>query len=152
MPTPMPTGAKGMAAVCFAVVGWITANAYVLNMPPEQAAAVGLFREYAAGLSGIIGWRVMGPSVGKSYAEAAGSGIKTVVVIVFAALLLFATSEMLGKSAEGKYADVGEAAIAIFQTMMDRSVGLLSVGVIGSMLIGGVIAGLLSENASRRWR
>ena len=43
MGTPMPTGAKGIAALSFAVVGWLIANAYVPNMPEE--AQIGLLRE-----------------------------------------------------------------------------------------------------------
>ncbi|TAG12464.1 MAG: tellurium resistance protein, partial [Rhodobacterales bacterium] len=42
----MPTGAKAMAAISFAVVGWLTANAYVPNMPEETS--VGAFRELTA--------------------------------------------------------------------------------------------------------
>jgi hypothetical protein len=36
--------------------------------------------------------------------------------------------------------------------MWERSVPLLSVGVLGVMAVGGGIAGVLTENASRRWR
>ena len=96
MATTMPTGAKAVAAVTFAVVGWLTANAYVPNMP--SAESVGSFRELTALLGALIGWRVMGNSVGNGYAAAAGSGWKTVVVLVFYALLLFAIYEMLQQS------------------------------------------------------
>ena len=52
-PTPMPTGAKLMAAVCFAVVGWVLANYYAMNMP--DAGAAGPMREAAAVVGAIIG-------------------------------------------------------------------------------------------------
>jgi hypothetical protein len=150
MSTPMPTAAKLMAAVSFAVVGWIIANAYVPNMP--EAQAVGLFREGVAFLGAIIGWRVMGPSAGRGYVEAVGSGIKTVVLLVFFALLLFSIYEMLMNSVKMRYDGPMEAALDVLMTMVRRSEALLSLSVIGSMLIGGAVGGLLSENAGRRWR
>jgi hypothetical protein len=150
MSTPMPTGAKLMAAVCFAVVGWIIANAYIPNMP--EAQAMGLFREGVAFLGAIVGWMVMGPSVGKGYVEAAGSGLKTVIVLVFFALLLFSIYEMLMNSVKMRYDGPMEAGLDVLMNMVRRSEALVSVGVIVSMLVGGMVGGILSENAGRRWR
>ncbi|MBA3909094.1 MAG: hypothetical protein C0524_04220 [Rhodobacter sp.] len=150
MATQMPTGAKAMAAITFAVAGWMTANAYVPNMPEAQSVA--LFREIVAVLGGVVGWRVMGNSVGKGYVAAAGSGWKTMIVLVFFALLLFSTYEMLQESVRMRYEGAGEAIIDVFQQMWKRSEGLLSTTVIAVMAIGGAIAGILTENANRRWR
>jgi hypothetical protein len=146
----MPTGAKAMAALSFAVVGWLTANAYVPNMPVPTA--VGFFRELTAALGAIVGWRVMGNSVGKGYVGAVGSGWKTMIVMVFFALLLFAVYEMLQLSVKMRYDGPMEAVLDVFHRMWERSVPLMSVGVLGVMAVGGGIAGLLTENASRRWR
>ena len=63
MATSMPTAAKVMAAVSFAVVGWVLANYYAVNMP--DAAAAGPIREGAALVGVVVGWSVMGNSVGK---------------------------------------------------------------------------------------
>ncbi|WP_135451018.1 TrgA family protein [Tabrizicola caldifontis] len=150
MATPMPTGAKAMAAVSFAVVGWLIANAYVTNMP--EAQSVGFFRELTGLLGAIVGWRVMGPSVGKGYLEAIGSGWKTVIVLVFFALLLSGIYEMLQQSVRMRYDGPMEAIIDVFRRMMERSQALLSVGVMAVMVVGGGIAGVLTENANRRWR
>lgn len=150
MVTPMPNGAKAMAAVSFAVVGWLTANAYVPNMP--EATRVGFLREMVAALGAIIGWKVMGNSVGKGYVRAVGSGWKTVIVLVFFALLLFGIYEMLQLSVRMRYDGPLEAVVDVFNRMLERSVPLLTAGVLGVMAIGGGIAGVLTENASRRWR
>ena len=149
-PTPMPTGAKLMAAVCFAVVGWVLANFYAINMP--DAAAAGPIREVAALVGVIIGWTVMGPSVGNGYVEAAGSGIKTAVVLAVAALFLLALAEMLDNSVKMRYDGALDAILDVFQTMVKRSEALLSLGVFGTVLLGGIIGGLLTENAGRRWK
>jgi len=150
MATAMPTGAKGMAAIAFAVVGWMIAHAYIPNMP--EAGNVGLLREMVAVLGGIIGWKVMGNSVGKGYLAAVGSGWKTVVVLVFFALLFGAIYEMLMLSVRMRYDGPFEAVVDVFKRMLDRSILLPTVPVIAVMLFGGGVAGVVSENASRRWR
>jgi hypothetical protein len=150
MAIPMPTGAKAMAAISFAVVGWLIANAYVPNMP--QAQSVGRFRELTGLIGAIVGWRVMGPSVGKSYLQAIGSGWKTVIVLVFFALLLFGIYEMLQLSVKMRYDGPLEAIVDVFRRMMDRSQALMSADVVAVMVIGGGVAGILTENANRRWR
>ena len=150
MPTPMPTGAKLMAAASFAVVGWVLANFYSVNMP--DAAAAGPIREVAALVGAITGWKVMGPSVGKGYVEAAGAGIKTSIVLAVAALFLLALAEMLDNSVKMRYDGALDAFLDIFQTMAKRSGALVSLGVFGTILFGGVVGGLLTENAGRRWK
>lgn len=150
MAQPMPTGAKLMAAISFAVVGWIMANYYAVNMP--DASAAGRIREGAAVVGAIVGWMVMGPSVGKGYVEAAGSGIKTAVVLVVVALFFLALREMLDNSVKMRYDGAMDAILDVFQTMAKRSEALLSLGVFGTVFFGGIIAGLLTENAGRRWK
>ncbi|WP_333816842.1 TrgA family protein [Tabrizicola sp.] len=150
MPLPMPTGAKMMAAASFAVVGWVMANYYAMNMP--DAAAGGPMREAAALVGAIIGWKVMGPTVGRGYVEAAGAGIKTAVILAVAALFLLAMREMLDNSVKMRYDGALDAITDVFQLMAQRSRALLSLGVFGTILFGGIIAGLLSENAGRRWK
>jgi hypothetical protein len=145
----MPTGAKAMAAAGFAVVGWITAHVYVENMP--VATSVGYLREITALLGAIIGWRVMGNSVGKGYLRSIGSGWKTMIVLVFFTLLTFGLYEMLQLSVRMRYDGPIEAILDVFQRMLDRSFPLASIPVLSVMLIGGGIAGMLSENANRRW-
>ena len=150
MPTPMPTGAKLMAALSFAVVGWVLANYYAMNA--VDSATLGPVREVSALVGAVVGWKLMGPSVGKGYVEAAGAGIKTAVVLAVVALFLLGLKEMLDNSVKMRYDGALDAILDIFQTMVKRSEGLLSLGVFGTILLGGIIAGLLTENAGRRWK
>jgi hypothetical protein len=150
MATSMPTAAKLMAAISFAVVGWVLANYYAMNMP--DATAAGPIREGAALVGVIVGWSVMGNSAGKGYVEAAGSGIKTAVILAVVALFLLALAEMLENSVRLRYEDAMEAILAVVETMAKRSQALLSLGVFGTILLGGIVGGLLTENAGRRWK
>lgn len=149
MGTPMPTGAKAIAALTFGVVGWLLANAYVPNMAQPQP--VGMFRELTAAVGAIIGWMVMGTSVGKGYIAAMGSGLKTVVVLIICSLLLFSTYEMLMQSVKMVYDGPMDAVLDIFLRMFEHSAPLASTGVVMVILVGGLIGGVLAENASRRW-
>ena len=51
-----------------------------------------------------------------------------------------------------RYDGALEAIVDVFQTMAKRSEALLSLGVFGTILLGGIIGGLLTENAGRRWK
>lgn len=150
MAQQMPTGAKLMAAASFAVVGWVMANYYSLNMP--DAASAGPLRPAAAFIGAIIGWKVMGPTVGRGYVEAAGAGIKTAAILAVAAIFALALREMLQNSVKMRYESATEAILDVFHTMATRSQGMLSLGVIASLVLGGIVAGMLSENAGRRWK
>jgi hypothetical protein len=150
MSTPMPTGAKLMAAVSFAVVGWVFANYYAMNMP--DASAAGPIREGAAVIGALVGWKVMGPSVGKGYVEAAGAGVKTAVALAVLALFLLALKEMLDNSVKMRYDDALDAILDVFETAVKRSEAMVSLGVFATLLIGGIVGGILTENAGRRWK
>jgi hypothetical protein len=150
MPTPMPTGAKLMAAASFAVVGWVFANYYALNMP--DASSAGPIREGAAVVGALVGWKVMGPSVGKGYVEAAGAGVKTAVALAVVALFLLALKEMLDNSVKMRYDGALDAILDVFDTAVKRSQALASLGVFVTLLVGGIVGGILTENAGRRWK
>ncbi|MFP5479708.1 MAG: TrgA family protein [Alphaproteobacteria bacterium] len=150
MTTPMPTGAKAMSAAAFAVLGWLTANVYVANMPVVEA--VGSVREIVALIGAIVGWKVMGPSVGKGYLESAAAGLKTMVVLVFVSLMSIGLYEMLQNSWKMRYEGPLEAMVDVFALMLDRAPTLGTFNVLVVMVVGGIIGGLLAENANRRWR
>lgn len=150
MPTSMPTAGKAAGAITFAIVGWLIANAYVPGMPDSGAA--GRIREYSAVVGVFVGWTVMGNSVGRKYLDAIGYGWKTVIVLVFFATLCFSILEMAVQSTRQVYSGPIEAILDIFARMLDRAKMLFTFSVLTVMAIGGAVAGLLTEGASRRWR
>jgi hypothetical protein len=150
MANPMPTGAKLTAAVSFAVVGFIIANYYEVNMP--DVSAVGPVRATTAAVGAFVGWQVMGNAVGNGYVEAAGAGVRTALVLIVVALFLLGLHEMLINSMKMRYDSAMEAVLDIFQTMGKRSPGLLSLGVLGTALLGGIVAGMMTERAGRIWK
>ena len=59
---------------------------------------------------------------------------------------------MLQLSVRMRYDGPMEAILDVFQRMLDRAPPILTPPVLAAILIGGGIAGMLTENASRRWR
>lgn len=146
----MPTTAKLVAAVAFALVGWLAANAHVPAL--GENAAVGRFREITALIGLVVGWRTMGALVGQSYADAVGSGLRTSVTLAFFALLLFSIWLMYGQTGRMAYDGPMEAVLGVFEFMLEQGRRMLVPGVLGVLVIGGALGGVLTEWASRRWR
>jgi hypothetical protein len=145
----MPTAAKLVAAVVFAIVGWIAANVFVPVL--GEGIDVGAFRELVGALGLVVGWRVMGRSAGQGYQRAIGTGLKTVIVLVFFTLLLFSTYEMVQLSMKMRYEGPMDAVLDVFSLMLEQGLKMLVPGVILVLAVGGVIGGILTEKASKRW-
>lgn len=150
MATSMPTAAKAAGAVFFAIVGWMIANAYIPGMVDPSGA--GSMREYNAAVGAIVGWAVMGNSVGHKYIDAVGYGWKTVIVLAMVSLFTFGLSEMLHQSTRMTYDDPIEAITDIFLRMYKRGQEGMTFRVLVTMILGGGVAGFWTEFVSRRWR
>lgn len=146
----MPTAAKLVASVWFALAGWLAANAHVPAL--GENAAVGLFRELTALIGFVCGWRVMGNGVDKSYADSVGTGLKTSIILAFLALLLFSGHQMVKEAFRMHFDGPMQAMLGWADLMMKNAVRVVSVGVIGVLIIAGLLGGPLTEWAWRRWR
>lgn len=146
----MPTTAKLVAAAIFAAIGWLAANAHVPAM--GEGADVGRMREISAVIGLIVGWRVMGNLVGQSYADAVGSGLRSVATFAFFALLIFASSLMIGQSTKMIYDGPMDAFLSVFKIMGEEGRKMLTPGVLGVLGVGAVLGGILTEWTARRWR
>lgn len=150
MATSMPTAAKAAGAFFFAIVGWMVANAYIPGM--TDATGAGNMREYNALVGAIVGWAVMGNSVGHKYIDAIGYGWKTAIVLVVVSLFTFGLYEMLKQSTRMVYDDPLEAIADIFYQMFKRSKTAMTLDVFTAMFVGGAAGGFFTEYVSRRWR
>ncbi len=145
----MPTAAKLVSAVLFALLGLFVADLYAQGI--TTGARTTWLREGAAAVSLISGWRVMGVLVGKGNSAAIGSGIRTALTAVFFTLLLFAIYEMVVISTKGRYDGPMDAVLAVFEIFVEYGRGLLTPEIIGTLLVGGGLAGVAAEATSRRW-
>ena len=145
----MPTAAKIVSAVAMALVGLWAAVAYI---PQLQDTSVGYFREMMAALGFVVGWRSLGRNSGRGYSESLGVGLRGSFLVVFWALLGFATYTMLVRSTKQVYSgDPGKALLDVPQIMLQYGKLLMAQEVIVALVVGGVVAGLVAEFAARRW-
>ena len=146
----MPTAAKLVAAIAFALLGFFTAELIKPLLP--EGTQFGFFREVCAGIGALCGWRVMGVLTGRTYRAAVESGLRTMLTMVFWCVLLLAIYHMVLESMKRRYDGPIEAIQAIFSISLDYLQIMVDPGVIAALLLGGMLGGVLTEWASRRWR
>ncbi len=147
----MPTAAKLVAAILFAMTGFLAAESFKPQMP--EGTAFGSFSLIVGGIGLICGWMVMGGLAGRGYLASAGFGLRTSVTIVFWALLGFSIHRMVSLSLSAMPYDSPMAAIVgIFQEMVKFGRLLPARDVLIALGVGGIFGGMAAEWASRRWR
>ncbi len=88
-----------------------------------------------------------------SHASAVSWMVDAAVMMAFFALLGFSTYEMVLGSLRGQYGSSPLAAVlGIFRLMMENARAMISPGVLGVLVLGGLLGGMATEEASRRWR
>ncbi len=145
----MPTAGKLASALIFALLAFVLAATYRFDLPRE--AVPGSYYGVSAMIGLLVGWRVMGPrSEGRPMATA-NDGLLTAVITVLIALIYFATIEMLKRSVNELYSGPLEAVIGIFSIAGDYMARMASPRFIATLLLGGMLGGLLAGHVGRRW-
>lgn len=153
----MPTAAKLVAAVVFALVAAMALQAYLplLNRPDGTVYTMptsdGIAYAVAVGLGLVIGWLVMGNSVGRSWGEAISLGWGTVIALMIAALLALSVTLMIQRSMRMLYKGPMEALLGVFDLMLKYGLVMLDLHFLGLLALGGAVGGILAEFAGRRW-
>ncbi|NEY91337.1 TrgA family protein [Tabrizicola oligotrophica] len=145
----MPTAPKLTAAVIFALVAAIAAHLFIPALP--EGTQVKLFREISAAIGFLCGWLIMGRMTGRGMVEAINRGLVTSVSILFWCLLVFSIYFMIRKSTRMMYDGPMEAVLGIFEMMLEFGMLLKSPATPVALAAGGVLGGMLTEAASRRW-
>jgi hypothetical protein len=145
----MPTAAKLVASLAFALTGFLAAEAFKLGMP--EGMAFGPFSLVIAAVGFICGWRIAGRLAGKGFSSSIGYGLRTSVTIVFWGLLIYSTERMIQRALDMLYKGPIEAVLGIFQLMYELGLKVPTPEVLTVLIVGGVIGGLAAEWAARRW-
>jgi hypothetical protein len=153
----MPTAAKLVAAVVFALIAAMAVQAYLplLHRPDGTTYTMpvpeGVSYAVAVGLGLVIGWQVMGSNTGRSWAEAVSLGWGTVIVLMIAALLALSVTLMIQRSMRMLYKGPMEALLGVFDLMLKYGLVMLDLRFLGLLALGGAAGGVLAEFAGRRW-
>ena len=145
----MPTAAKMIAGVAFAIVAAVAAFAYVPGLP--EGTNTTYFPPLMAALGFLIGWMAVGGQVGRGYAESLSLGLRASILIVVWGLLLFAIYFMILRSTRMIYHDAGDALLDVPMQMLKYGRLLASVQLAVVLAVGGAIGGMIAEFTGKRW-
>lgn len=146
----MPTAAKLVAALSFAFLAWVVCIVIEGLLP--EAQRIGRLYPVSIIAGALGGWFVSGSAPRASMVEAAATGLRTATMITISALFAFALGTMLEVAMRGLYPGPMDAFLDIFNEFVDFGAMILNAPTLGTIAIGGVIAGMLTESAGRRWR
>jgi len=145
----MPTGARLMAAISLAVLAFVLSGMVVPLMP--ESTDFGYFLPLNVLLGLVVGWRVMGKRAGRGVVAAINNGLAGVFVLMLWAIFLQAANEMVRLALRNRYDDPFEAIVAVFQIGAEFGVMIATLPIGVALVVGAVIAGLLTEFAYNRW-
>ena len=145
----MPTTGRLVGALCFAALGLYLGY---LAQPYFEEGRIPSYWWPLCGLAGVwTGWVVVGKRVGLGFSSSIGNGLTGLAAMVFWILFIMSFTDMIKKSFRRSYDDPLEALVNVFQIGIEHAVRLGQSDVIVAGLVGGVIAGIVTEVFGRRF-
>ena len=145
----MPTMGRLVGAILFAGLAWYTSLLIIPLFP--VGTNLGLFQEVNTFFGLIAGWTVAGPRAGLGYVAAFSCGLTALVAMVVIALFFNSSVVMVEQSLRKRYDGPGEAVTDVFQMFVDHAIMMATPEIIGTLLIGGIVGGLVTEFFGRRF-
>jgi hypothetical protein len=146
----VPTAGKLIAALCLCALA--LALSEVIKSGFDPGMRFGLFGTTNAALGLVLGWVVIGRRTGQGIAVAVSTGLTGAVALVFWALAIQATNEMIGRAMARRYSGPAEAFDALFAIAAEYGARILTVEFAVVLVLGGALSGVLAEAAARVWR
>lgn len=146
----MPTAAKLVGAIAFALLGYLIAGRAVTTLPDN--AEVGWFREIIAVFGWFVGWSIVGPSAEKRLAITLAAGLTASAALAVLGVGFVAIYQMLVKSAHNFYASPMQALESMFELAWKRAAVLGDANILALLILGGLVAGALARGAAKLWR
>lgn len=146
----MPNAARLVAAVSLALIAFILSGQIMPLMP--EGTGFGYFTWINVALGLLVGWIVMGKRAGRGTTPGINNGLTGVAALIFWGLFVQGCYEMFRQATRNRFDSPFEAVLAIFEIAAEYGMMLLVPQIIATVLIGGVLAGLATEFAWRRWR
>lgn len=145
----MPTAGRLAGAILFALYGWyiggIAGPFFPEGNPPDFLIPL------CAGIGLLVGWMICGSRAGKGYNPAVGIGLTAAFAFTFWVIFLISFEEMFQNAFRRSYGGPMEAAVDIFNIMIEKGQDLTDVGLIASVVIGGVICAWITEYFAQRY-
>ncbi|WP_170344589.1 TrgA family protein [Ruegeria atlantica] len=146
----MPTASRLVAAVCLIVLAFLVSSMVIEN--GEKGKDYGYFTYVNMALGAICGWKIMGKRAGRGWTAGINNGLTGVASLIFWALFVQGCYRMFDLAMRNRYGGPFEAVMAIFSIGIDYGKQLIYPEILVTLAIGAVVAGLATEQASRKWR
>ncbi|WP_299627596.1 TrgA family protein [uncultured Tateyamaria sp.] len=146
----MPNAAKLVAAVGMAILAFFVSGLVMALF--EEDTNFGWFVHVNVVLAFFVGWLVIGSRAGRGMVSAVNVGLTAPVVLLFWGIFVQSCNEMVRIAMKNRYDGAFEALVAVFEIGAKWALLSLTLPVWGTLLIGGVIIGFVTELAWRRWR
>ncbi|WP_296420490.1 TrgA family protein [Pseudooctadecabacter sp.] len=145
----MPTFGRLVGAIWFGALAWYV-SLLIIPLFPE-GTDLGWFQELNTGLGLFAGWKIAGPRAGTGYVAAISYGLTTLVALVVMGLFFNSFFVMIEFSLRKRYDGPGEAVTHIFELFIEHAVMMATPDIITTLLVGGVLGGLVTEFFGRRF-
>lgn len=145
----MPTAGKLIGAALFAALVWYVSGLVVPLLP--EGTPTGMLAPVNSAFALIMGWRIMGSRAGEGIVSATGLGITTGVAIVFWCLLFWGGYEMIERSTRLYYDGPFEALQDMAILMLGYGQLAATVEIVGTMFLGSILAGWITDFFAQRW-
>lgn len=145
----MPTMGRMVGAILFGALAW-----YVSTMIPPlypEGTNLGYFQELNTFFGLFVGWTIAGPRAGTGYSAAISYGITAMVALVVMGLFFNSAISMVKQSLRKRYDGPGEAVTHVFEMFVEHGWRIATAEIVGTLVIGGIIAGLVTEFFGRRF-
>ena len=146
----MPDAARLVAALCLALIAFIVSGQVRPLMP--EGTDFGYFTYVNIAIGVLCGWIVMGKRAGRGIVPAINNGLTGVAALLFWGLFVQGVYEMVDLAMRNRYGGPLEALSAIFEIGAEYGWMIMVPNIIATVLVGGVLSGLATENAWRRWK
>lgn len=143
------TAPRLVAALLLAAVGYGVSELVKPLMP--EGTQFGIFNTANAVLGLAIGWVVIGGRIGRGMVAAISYGFTAAVVLLFWALFVQATNEMLRLALRRRFDDPVEAITGIFTIGFDFAMMIATPAVLASVVLGAILAAVLAEISAKYW-
>ena len=145
----MPTASKLIAAFLFGALAYFVSDLVKPLLP--EATPAGLLSPVNALVGIVMGWRIIGRQAGYSLRTSLGYGLTTTAITVFWCLFIWSGYLMVTASTRLRYGGPGEA-LQDMGNMMIQFAQMMATGpILGSLLVGGLFFGWLTEQVARRF-
>ncbi|NIZ13884.1 TrgA family protein [Phaeobacter sp. HF9A] len=146
----MPTAARLIAALSLAILAFVVSGQIMPLMP--QGTDFGYFTYVNMGLGIIVGWRLMGPRAGRGRVSGINNGLTGMAVLLLSGLFVQGAVEMFRLAYRHIYDNPFDALAAIFTIALEYFFVIAVPNVLLTLVIGGVICGLVTDVAKARWK